>query len=863
MPGLRGGWCAPSVAALLVSVFTLVHTAAAVQVTVSAARDNTLYEYPDGIFSNGAGDYFFAGRNNQAGPSIRRGVIAFDVASAIPADSTINGVTLTLYMSRTTAGPADVSLHRLTADWGETTTDASGQEGSGANTEPGDASWVHTFYDTQFWATPGGDFLPAVSATTSVNSVGFYSWTGVGLVADVQSWLNNSAQQFGWILIGDESILHTAKRFNSRTHGTTTRRPQLVIDYTPPALDGACCLPGDICQVLSEIDCQGMSGTYLGNGSDCNGDPCAPPTGACCFDDASCQILSEADCATAGGMYQGDAATCIPGLCPLVLEPFVDALPMPAVLAPDVIEPGGIPRYNIEIVEFQQQLHRDLPPTRLWGYEGVYPGPTIEATSDQPIRVEWINDIRDEMGILRTEHLLPVDLCPHGPNYEGNNPRVVTHLHGGHVPSEYDGQPENTILPGESDLYEYPNNQGAATIWYHDHALGITRLNVYLGLAGFYIIRDATESSLDLPTGVYEIPIAIQDRSFNPDGSLSYPAAWEEHFHGDVMLANGKVWPYLNVDRGKYRLRIVNGCNSRPLLLSLSNGDDFTLIGTDGGLLETPIVLDTLNLAPAERADVIIDFAAHSPGTEIILQNSAPSMMPIPSVMKFIVGSDAGDTDPVPANLRSIETLNEMDASQSRDFVLRKVAEPCAGSQWLINGMHWDHISEYVTLGDTEIWRFANDSGAMHPMHMHLVMFQVLDRQPVMFSGNDIIPTGPATAPMPTEMGWKDTVQVGPFEAVRVIARFEDYTGLFPYHCHVLEHEDHEMMRQFMVRPACPADLTDNMGMGPDGSVDVFDLFELLANWNADGPGADLAMPHDVVDVFDLFIMLDAWGACH
>jgi len=842
------------------------------QVSLTPARDNTLYESDQGLFSNGDGDFFFAGRTNQSdGQSIRRGLVAFDVSASIPAGSTIVSVTLTLFMSRSIAGPTDVSVHRALADWGEGSSHAAGQEGGGANAHPGDATWLHTFYDTNFWSSPGGDFQSASSATASVDSTGFYTWTGPGLVADVQFWLDNPAQDFGWVVIGDESQSPTAKRFNARQHSSSIYHPELTIDFTPPAVDGACCLPGDTCAVLSETDCLNMGGTYLGNGTDCAGDPCAPTTGACCFDDATCQELTEADCTATGGTYQGDGVMCTTELCPLVLEPFVDPLPIPAVAMPDSIEPGGVPRYDIEIVEFEQQLHRDLPPTRLWGYEGVFPGPTIEAETDQPILVNWINDLRGEDGQLRTEHYLPVELCLHGPNMFGNTPRVVTHLHGGHVPSEFDGQPEATILPGESVLYEYPNNQPAATTWYHDHALGITRLNVYMGLAGFYIIRDANENALNLPTGEYEIPIVIQDRSFNPDGTLKYPADWQEHFFGDFMVVNGRVTPHLDVDQGKYRLRLLNGCNARTLTLSLSNGASFDLIGIDGGLIETPQTVNEVTLASAERADVVIDFSSYASGTEIILENSAPAPFPgtpgvgvVPNVMKFIVSGDTGDTNPVPANLRTIESLNEVDASRSRDFELRKFPDACTGSKWLINELGWEDITEYVTLGDTEVWRFINRSGTMHPMHMHLVFFQVLDRQPFEIQGGEIVPIGSPTPPTATESGWKDTVQVGPFEIVRVIARFEDYTGLFPYHCHVLEHEDHEMMRQYMVVPPCPADFND------DRVVNVFDLLELLAGWgpcnDPDACPADLAGsgggPDGAVNVFDLLELLANWGPC-
>ncbi len=865
----------------VVAALTLVVTAmnaSADQVSVPPSRDCTLYELNIGLLANGSGNHVFAGRNNQSpGTSIRRAILAFDIAANVPAGATINSVTLTMNMSRSTAGPTNVSAHRLSTDWNEGPAAPGGQEGSGTQASAGDTTWIHTYYDTQLWTTAGGDFIAGASATTNVGGLGSYSWTGAGLVADMQFWLDNPALDFGWIMLGDESSLHTAKRFDSRENPTPADRPELVIDFTAPVAVGACCLPGNSCQVLTEVDCINMTGTYQGSGTDCTGNSCAPVTGACCFDDTTCQDLASTACAFSGGTYQGDLVACTVGLCPLVLEPFVDAMPVPAVMVPDSF-PGGVPHYDMEIVEFEQKLHRDLPDTRLWGYEGVYPGPTIEAVSGQPIEVNFINDLRDELNVLRTEHLLPVDLCPHGPNFLGNSPRVVTHLHGGHIPAEFDGNPEDTILPGESQLYEYPNIQDASTLWYHDHALGITRLNVYLGLAGFYLIDDGNDAALNLPDGAYDVPIVMQDRSFNVDGSLEYPAAWQDHYFGDFMVVNGVVTPFMDVDQGKYRLRLLNGCNARTLTLSLSNSGSFDLIAVDGGLLETPTTMTVLTLAPAERVEVIVDFALYTPGTEIILENSAPAPFPgtpgvgvIPNVMKFIVGASAGDTDAVPGSLRVIETLNEVDSKISRNFELKKVSEPCAGSQWLINGHHWDHISEFVNLGDTEIWEFTNMSGMMHPMHMHLVFFQVLDRQPNAVRGDDVNRTGVATGPTATEVGWKDTVQVGPFETVRVIARFEDYTGLFPYHCHILEHEDHEMMRQYEVRVPCPADFTDASSGPPDDVVDVFDLLALLSAWGpcgdpnncpADITNSATTGPDGVVDVFDLLELLSSWGGC-
>jgi spore coat protein A len=205
-------------------------------------------------------------------------------------------------------------------------------------------------------------------------------------------------------------------------------------------------------------------------------------------------------------------------------------------------------------------------------------------------------------------------------------------------------------MPGEMDIYEYPNNQEAATTWYHDHALGITRLNVYGGMAGFYLMADSEDTlgpdnAFGLPSGQYEIGLAIQDRTFNEDGSLFYNAQLEDAFKGDKVVVNGKVWPFLNVDQGKYRFRILNGSQSREYSLRLENitdpGNDpsFTLVGTDVGLVSAPIDLEnTIGIfAPAERMDVVIDFAEYPAGTEIIMRNDEQTPPLLPNIMKFVV----------------------------------------------------------------------------------------------------------------------------------------------------------------------------------------------------------------------------------
>ena len=838
-------------------------------VIITATQDNTLYEDTFGGFSNGSGDYFFVGING--GGVIRRGLVKFDLTGMIPPGSTIMTATLTLNMSRTISGAQTQSLHKALADWGEGASHAAGQEGGGGPAAPGDATWIHTFSDTQFWTNPGGDYVAAPSASVTVSGLGSYSWMSGQMAADVQAWVDAPATNFGWLMIGAETGGVTAKRYNSRENGSVSTRPELVVEFIPPAATGACCMGDGSCFTMTAGDCALAGGTYHGDGVPCDPTPCPPPMGACCLTDGTCADMIEADCDLAGGAWQGAGTDCLTTDCPLV--PFVDALPIPGVVAP---VSGS--HYELGMAEVQQQLHRDLPLTTVWGYgppdgmggyAATYPGPTIEARVGEPITVEWVNDLRDiTTGLLRDEHYLPVDTCVHGPNMTGQVPVAVVHLHGGHVASADDGIPDQAYPPGLSVIYNYPNIQEPATLWYHDHALGITRLNVYMGLAGFYLLRDDAEDALGLPSGEFEIPIAIQDRMINADGTLAYPEIWQDHFFGDTIVVNGKVWPYLNVKQGKYRFRLLNGSGSRTYTLALSNGATIWQIGTDGGLLEAPVALPKLTLAPGERADVIMDFAGEAAGTEIILTNSASAPFPgppgfgvIPNIMKFIVQNEAGHTDAIPSTLGPIKPIPEAESVVSRDFVLKLENVPgappdCPQTYWLINGLRWEDITEYPELGTTEIWRFINRSAVMHPMHIHLVQFQVLDRQAFTVVNDEIVPQGNPVAPPANEAGWKDTVRVLPNQMVRVIARFESFTGRFPYHCHILEHEDHEMMRQFQVVAPCPADIND------DNVIDTADLGILLGQFGTAGPEADLN-GDGTVDTADLGILLGVFGtAC-
>ncbi|MHC4709526.1 MAG: multicopper oxidase domain-containing protein, partial [Planctomycetota bacterium] len=535
--------------------------ASADTVNIGASKDNTLYGDESGSLSNGSGAHFFVGKTNQGSSpdDLRRAVIAFDIAGNVPAGSTITSVTLALNMSRAknNAPTSDIGLHRLVVDWGEGASDAIDEEGAGASAEAGDATWIHTFFDTVLWSNPGGDddYVASPSASLIVDQEAVYTWGSTdAMVADVQSWLDAPSSSYGWLLKGNEVNARSAKRFDSRQNGDVNNRPVLTVNFTPPGNTGACCFDNGDCQILTSGDCTAQGGTYQGDGEPCNPNPCPQPqgaccfldesclvltlddctaqggsyqgddtvcdpnpcltiTGACCFSGAVCQELSPSDCVSQGGDYQGDGTTCDPNPCPLNLEPFVDALPIPGVLPP--VDPGPPAFYQVGMTEFQQQLHRDLSPTTVWGYNGTFPGPIIQVNTDEPVQVEWINN-------LPSQHYLTVDTCPHGA--DDNSSRTVVHLHGGHVPAAVDGYPESTFLPGNSVVYEYPNNQQAAPLWFHDHALGITRLNVYMGLAGIYIVRDPVESALNLPQGEFEIPLVIQDRVLDQNGQLVYPA---------------------------------------------------------------------------------------------------------------------------------------------------------------------------------------------------------------------------------------------------------------------------------------------------------------------------------------------------
>lgn len=504
------------------------------------------------------------------------------------------------------------------------------------------------------------------------------------------------------------------------------------------------------------------------------------------------------------------------------LTKFVDSLPIPEMLKPVKKDNNGT-HYEVTMEEFHQKLHRDLPPTRLWGYNGQFPGPTIETHQNEPIQVKWMNN-------LPKKHLLPVDgsiFHEHG----GHLPevRTVTHLHGSETTSDSDGYPEAWFTNGfeevgpffKQKVYEYPNHQRATLLWYHDHAMGITRLNVYAGLAGMYLIRDRKEQSLSLPSGKYEIPLIIQDRSFQNDGSLFYPSQPNDppenlpnpsitpFFLGDTIVVNGKVWPFLEVEPRKYRLRILNASNTRAYQLYLDSGQPFYQIGSDGGLLQKTIVMGKISIEPAERVDIILDFSKLE-GKTITLKNDlgpdADLEDETDDIMQFRVNlprSDA-DTSRIPTYLSHIPSLKDHPISTIRTLKLNGTTDEWGRPLLLLNNKKWmDPVTEFPQLGTTEIWSLMNITDFTHPIHIHLIQFQILDRRPfdlaLYQSNGQIVYTGEARPPEPNERGWKDTVAAHSAEITRVIMRFAPYTGYYVWHCHILEHEDYDMMRPFIV----------------------------------------------------------------
>ncbi len=507
---------------------------------------------------------------------------------------------------------------------------------------------------------------------------------------------------------------------------------------------------------------------------------------------------------------------------------FLNRLPIPPVR----------PRQNYyEVVahDFHWKLHRHMPPTKVWGYDETFLAPTFNVRSGTPISVKWIND-------LPTKHILPVDKTLHGAEPSVPEVRTVVHVHGARVAPEHDGYPEawftnsfEVVGPAfKTQIHDYPNDQRATMLWYHDHTLGITRLNVAAGLIGIYFIRDTVEDALGLPQcAPYEVPLVIMDRSFDAKGQIAYPSTgvtsyhpvWIPEYFGDVDLVNGKVWPYLEVEPRKYRFRVLNAANARfyHLQTRLAPNDTqagpvFIQIGADQGFLPAPVPMPSLLLAPAERADVVIDFSGFA-GQFIDLINDAPTPYPggdatlNARVMQFRVTKKLASEDfSLPSVLSTGSEVDETQAVTVRDVTLNEVEDPVTENPvvGLNENLHWsDPVTVAPQLGTTEIWRFINTTMDAHPMHVHLVDFKILGRQPFNVdtykSTGQLVFTGPELPPDPNEVNApKDTVRVDQGTVTRIAMKFTLPSGViaspgqklrYVFHCHILEHEDNEMMR--------------------------------------------------------------------
>ena len=445
--------------------------------------------------------------------------------------------------------------------------------------------------------------------------------------------------------------------------------------------------------------------------------------------------------------------------------PLAFNLPLPIIpkLAPTSSDPTT-DYYDVTMQVGQKEIVPGLL-TTIWGYNGLYPGPTIVAQRGRRAVVRQVNNLQESMSV---------------------------HLHGGHTPPESDGLPYDLIGPGATKTYEYPNNQPAATLWYHDHAIDTTGRHVYMGLAAFYLISDPAEVALGLPSGANDVALMIQDRLFNTDGSLNYPlndSTVTTGVIGNTLLVNGVIQPYFEVARRKVRFRIVNGSNARIYRLALSTGQPLLQIASDGGLLRSPVSRSSITVAPGERIEVVIDFAKYALGTTLILKNLNTTSPLIPDLMRFDVVREEADQSTVPTTLGEIESLPPDGVVPITRLFTLEPGTVKGRTVWTINGLLYDpaRVDVAPRLNQTEIWTFQNNSGVIHPMHIHDIQWQIVDINGV--------------PPAAGDDGLKDTFLVPARGTVRVIGHFTDNVGSYVSHCHNLEHEDHAMMFNFVVQP--------------------------------------------------------------
>lgn len=578
------------------------------------------------------------------------------------------------------------------------------------------------------------------------------------------------------------------------------------------------------------------------------------------------RTLFGAGAAAGAGLFLAPAVTSAAfAAVPTGVTPFTEQLPTLAQLG--VIDATGGGSATIEMVNATHQFHSAMTATPTFAYRGGtvsqdYLGPVIVAKQGVPFDLTMVN----RLGAHPLASALDYDIAG-TVAADATGPRVSTHLHGGNTSPGNDGDPTDTFATGASKTYHYGNTQEAAGLWYHDHAVGITRLNVFAGLAGGYLVRnsdDPGDGSTGLPPAPFEEPLIIQDRMFNPDGTFLYPPnqnpgtagrPWAPEFFGDVATVNGKAWPNLDVAQGKYRFRVYNGSNSRFYNLKLKSAgqaNTFFQIGSDGGLLNAPVPLRTLLLGPGERADIVIDFAGRKPGAKVVLTNDARVPFPdgprsarrggspLPEIMQFSVTSAAGWTVPLPATLRAVPITPLATADRPVAAVrtmtmvenLNALGSPLMA---LLNNRSLEAAGATTTVGkDTlEQWDLVNTTVDAHPIHLHFTQFQVLNRQKFDSAGylaanygpqplepdtGSFPPAGVAAflrggpqAPPANERGWKDTVVAMPGEVTRIVVPFganaagavtafqTSFTGPYVWHCHILEHEDNDMMQRYVI----------------------------------------------------------------
>lgn len=435
--------------------------------------------------------------------------------------------------------------------------------------------------------------------------------------------------------------------------------------------------------------------------------------------------------------------------------PFSVPMPIPPVLRP-AYSSSDIDVYLLQTRTGVEQITPGFA-TQVSGYNGTYIGPTIKAQKGKPVLFRHTNLVDRE---------------------------VATHLHGGHVPADQDGYPTTTIAQGATRDYHYPNAQGGATLWYHDHAHMVDAENVFRGHAGFYLLHDPGEDALGLPSGCYDVPIMLRDVRLDDNGQMVYELEDFENRH--TVTANGRVQPFFAVANRRYRFRMLNASNLRTFELGLADGGEIIQIGGDQGLLPAPNRVSQVVISPGERVELVIDFARYPVGTSIVLTNVPGETAAQQQVLRFDVTSTAFDTSKVPSRLAAAPSPPTPTNTRTFEF---GPYDPSSGMM-MIDGKMFDpnRVDQTVRLGATEIWQVHNADtqiGIPHNLHIHLVRFKVLDRD--------------GAPPPASESGWKDTVLIHPGETVRVVATFDGTPGRYLYHCHMIDHASMGMMAQFEI----------------------------------------------------------------